>query len=66
MVPVNLAVDSLGELFMTSRLDVLPGGARDDALGHIDGVASLPGEAGNCGFSFVHFDVKYSEWLKMC
>jgi len=51
---------------MTSRLDVLAGDAWGDDLGHISGVASLTGETGNCGFSFVHFDVKYPEWLKVC
>ena len=44
IVLVNLTVDSLCELFMTSRLDVLADNAWGNALGHIGGVASLTGE----------------------
>jgi hypothetical protein len=57
VVLVDLTIDSLGELLMARRFDVLVGDSWGNALGHVGSVASFAREACDCGLCFVHFNL---------
>lgn len=57
VVLVDLTINSLGELLVARRFNVLVGGSWSNALGNVGSVASFASEACDCGLCFVHFDL---------